>query len=345
MPAQYDSTTFASSAFGWIERLYDTFVQRYSGFPFVSSSGQLTAREPTNDVEPKAPPETPRDPTEDEGATSKRSDAQTEGRKRTDGVVATSPMGQAWIEPPDADTDSRESAESKRESAAKTTSIVAIVPAYNEADTVAEVVRSAALHVDDVIVIDDNSSDDTVDVANAHADGIISHRRNMGVGAAVSTGYRAAIRNDYDIVVQLDGDGQHDPAYIPLLLEQLYERDADMVIGSRWLNDSYEEYSLVRRAGIRFFTAEVNALTGLSLTDVTSGFRVYRTEALAELGTPSKSHWAIEQTLESARNGHKLGEVSVPMPPEPGGSQFNIETFLKYPPRMLLTTVKILLFR
>jgi glycosyltransferase involved in cell wall biosynthesis len=224
-------------------------------------------------------------------------------------------------------------------------SVVAIIPAYNESGTIAEVIQQTAQYVDKVLVINDASTDNTEEVAREHADGVVSHPKNMGVGGAVDTGYLAAIREGYDIVIQIDGDGQHDPSYIPGLIDKLTETDADMVIGSRWRNESHKEYSLVRRAGIQFFTMETNVIADTKITDVTSGYRAYRTSMLENLGRPAKSHWALEQTIEAARKGYQIEEISVPMEPETEGSQFDIGTLLKYPPRMVLTTFKVLLYR
>ncbi|SDD69723.1 glycosyltransferase family 2 protein [Natrinema hispanicum] len=220
-------------------------------------------------------------------------------------------------------------------------SVVAIIPAYNEEGTLLEVIMDTKNYADHVVVIDDSSTDNTKPIAEKYADKVISHEENRGVGAAVSTGYSIAIQEDYNIVVQIDADGQHDPSYIPNLLEEMKEQGADMVIGSRWLNDSHKEYSLVRRAGIKFFTHEVNLLTGLSITDVTSGFRAYNTDMLKDLSQPGDRHWALEQTLEAARKEYTVSEVSVPMPPATDGSQFDLKTFLAYPPRMIIATLKI----
>lgn len=224
-------------------------------------------------------------------------------------------------------------------------SVVAVIPAYNEAGTLAEVIESCRKYVDEVIVVNDASTDETEEIAQEHADGVVTHPKNMGVGAAVYTGYLVAIQNEHDIVIQIDGDGQHDASYIPDLLETMDEEDADMVIGSRWLNDSHKDYSLVRRAGINFFTLEANLLAGLNITDITSGFRAYDAAMLSDLGRPENSHWALEQTLEAARNGYTIDETSVPMPPPGNGSQFDIKTFLSFPPRMALVTLKVLLYR
>lgn len=223
--------------------------------------------------------------------------------------------------------------------------VLAILPAYNEQDSIAAVAAETKRYVDKVVVIDDASTDDSAELARATADGVVSHPCNLGVGGAVHTGYQVGLRESFDVVVQLDADGQHDPADIPRLLARMEATGADMVIGSRWLNDSHEEYSALRRAGIRFFTWEVNALSDLDITDVTSGFRAYRTDLLADLQRPEDSHWAIEQTLEASRKGYSIVEVSTEMPPNTDGSQFDLATFLKYPPRMLTTTLKVLLFR
>lgn len=224
-------------------------------------------------------------------------------------------------------------------------SVIAIIPAYNESQTIEEVIHNTRPYVDKVVVINDASGDETQNVASKIADGVVSHPQNMGVGGAVHTGYQVAIQERYDVVIQIDGDGQHDPSFIPSLLEEMDERDADMVIGSRWLNGSHKDYSRVRRAGIRFFTFEANLLGKLSITDVTSGFRAYRVEMLEDLGRPENSHWALEQTLEAARKGYEITEVSVPMPPASDGSQFDLKTLLAYPPRMILTTLKVMLWR
>lgn len=224
-------------------------------------------------------------------------------------------------------------------------SVLAVIPAYNEAATIAEVATQARRYVDEVVVVDDASGDDTADVAREAADGVVSHPENLGVGGAVHTGYRLAVEQGYDRLVQLDGDGQHDPAYIPEMLDRMDETDAGMVVGSRWLNASHAEYNLLRRAGIRFYTMEANLLGDLNVTDVTSGYRVYDVSMLAELERPAHDHWALEQTLEVARKGYDVEEVSVPMPPETEGSQFDVGTYARYPVRMALTTLKVLIFR
>ncbi len=221
---------------------------------------------------------------------------------------------------------------------------LAVIPAYDEAETIGSVIDGTAEYVDRVVVVDDGSTDGTASIARAHGATVLEHTFNTGVGGAVRTGYRYAIDNDFDFVVQVDADGQHDPAHIPELLDAA--ADADMVIGSRYLNESHEEYSLVRSLGIRFFTGLVNTLGGVEITDVTSGFRVYRVSALASILHQSDKHWAVEQTLEAAKRDHTITEVSTEIPTRTEGqSQFTLETFLLYPLRMTDVALRVILFR
>jgi glycosyltransferase involved in cell wall biosynthesis len=223
-------------------------------------------------------------------------------------------------------------------------SVAAIVPAYNESDTIKGVIKSTRSHVDEVVVVDDASTDNTAAIARDHGATVVSHVVNTGVGGAVRTGYHYAIRHGYRFVAQIDGDGQHDPAYLPKLLS--VAEDCDMVIGSRYLNESIRDYPLVRRLGISFFTRVVNTLGGVDITDVTSGYRIYRVSMLEEILHRSDKHWAVEQTLQAASGGYRIRELSVEMPTRrEGNSQFDLETLLMYPVRMTDTIIRILVFR
>src|ERR671925_2339993 len=122
---------------------------------------------------------------------------------------------------------------------------LAIIPAYNEAASVADVVASLRRHAPafDAVVVDDGSTDGTAQVARAAGARVISHPFNLGIGGAVQSGYRFALENGYDVAVQVDGDGQHDARHIPELLEHLRENpDVNMVTGSRFLSPSGDGY-------------------------------------------------------------------------------------------------------
>ena len=220
----------------------------------------------------------------------------------------------------------------------------AVIPARNEAHSIGEVVSLVKKYITDVIVIDDGSVDGTREKALEAGAAVISHPLNRGVGAALRTGYRAAFERGTDYIIQIDGDFQHDPKYIPELLEEAL--DCDMVIGSRFLNPSHKKYNVTRRSGIKFFSWVANFLGSLDVTDVTSGYRCYRASALAQLTPLSDGHWALEQTLEAARKNMKIKEISVEMPVrERGSSQFNLKTYALYPFKMVEIVVKVLLFR
>lgn len=221
---------------------------------------------------------------------------------------------------------------------------VAVVPAHNETETIGRVIDRTSRHVGDVVVVDDASTDGTAAVARNHGASVIEHTINTGVGGALRTGYRYAIRENYEYMIQIDGDGQHDPSYIPDLLAAATEHD--MVIGSRYLNESYERYPWIRRLGIRFFTSLINRLGGIEITDVTSGYRVYQVAALEQIVHRTDTHWAIEQTLDAAKQDFRLNEISVEMPVrKTGRSHLTPDLLFVYPLRMTDAILRVLVFR
>lgn len=224
--------------------------------------------------------------------------------------------------------------------------ICAIIPAYNEEKTIEYVIKDVKKYIKDVFVIDDCSTEDTYKIAKEAGALVVRHHINRGVGGALRTGYKIAISSNFDYILQIDSDGQHDPKYIPQMLKTAKEGDYDLVIGSRFLNPSYREYSAIRKVGVVFFTFLVNFLTTSKVTDVTSGFRVYKAESLKKMTSLPDKHWAVEQTMEFAKKDMKIKEVSVEMPVrKEGKSQFNPRTFLLYPIRMAETILRVLLFR
>ncbi len=155
--------------------------------------------------------------------------------------------------------------------------VLVIIPAFNEATRIAEVVRSikAATGNFDVLVVNDGSSDRTTRAAEKAGATVVSHPFNMGYGVAIQTGYKYALQHDYDYLVQIDGDGQHDPAYIPKLLEPVQKGEADFVVGSRFLGcDSYRP-PLARRIGMVLFRTIVTRVVGQKISDCTSGYQAF----------------------------------------------------------------------
>ena len=151
-----------------------------------------------------------------------------------------------------------------------------IIPAYNESENILNTVKVIQEDAPDFdyVVINDCSKDNTLQLlVNNH----INHVNlpvNLGIGGAVQTGYKYALENNYDVAVQVDGDGQHDPKYLKVLVDALEKNDADMVIGSRFINNEGFQSTFMRRVGIVYFTKLIHLLTGKTITDPTSGFRM-----------------------------------------------------------------------
>lgn len=161
-------------------------------------------------------------------------------------------------------------------------SVLVIIPAFNEARRIADVVRGihAAAADADILVINDGSSDDTAVVAKQAGAIVVSHPFNMGYGVAIQTGYKYALRHHYDFLVQIDGDGQHDPTHIPELLAIVESGTADFVLGSRFLSNTSYRPPLIRRLGMAFFRQIVSLVIRQPMTDCTSGYQAFNREVM-----------------------------------------------------------------
>ncbi|MBC2693745.1 MAG: glycosyltransferase family 2 protein [Desulfobacteraceae bacterium] len=168
---------------------------------------------------------------------------------------------------------------------------LAIIPVYNEQEKIGEVIagiREADEKID-IVVIDDGSTDKTPSNARLAGARVISHAFNMGYGVALQTGYKYAFQNEYDYLVQLDGDGQHDPAYIPELLRLVTSGETDMALGSRFLKKMSPDSPLLRKykagatkkLGIKIFAFLTTRLVGLEITDPTSGYQAFNRRLIA----------------------------------------------------------------
>lgn len=152
--------------------------------------------------------------------------------------------------------------------------LLVIIPALDEEDAIAGVVAAARRSLSaEVVVVDDGSTDGTGDAARSAGGVVLRHPFNLGVGAAVRTGLRYAVENGYETVLQLDGDGQHDPEEAALLLARLEQGDVDVVVGSRF--ECGYELSRPRRAVMRLLSGIVSRRLGTPITDTTSGFRAF----------------------------------------------------------------------
>jgi glycosyltransferase involved in cell wall biosynthesis len=154
---------------------------------------------------------------------------------------------------------------------------LAIVPAYNEEGMVDRVVREIERHAPDfdVVVVDDGSLDSTAAVAEEAGATVLRQPFNLGIGGAMQAGYKYALHNDYDVAVQVDGDGQHKPEYLPTMIAALQTTGAaDMVYGSRFLGDPGYKVPFMRRLGNRIFGFVLTRICRQPITDPTSGFRM-----------------------------------------------------------------------
>ena len=192
---------------------------------------------------------------------------------------------------------------------------LAIVPAYNEEESVARVV--AAIHEQcpdfDVLVVDDGSTDRTAELAQKAGAVVIQHPFNLGIGGAVQTGYKYAKRNAYDLAAQVDGDGQHDPGYLPALTQALCGDDeVDMVTGSRFREGPGYKVPWLRRTGIMLFSALMSMIVRQRVTDPTSGFRMTNRRGI-ELFARDYPHDYPEVEAILMMHAHRLRTREVPV--------------------------------
>lgn len=200
---------------------------------------------------------------------------------------------------------------------------LAIVPAFNEADSIARVVGQLREHVPDfdVLVVDDGSIDNTAEAAEAAGARVLIHPINLGIGGAVQSGYLFAADNGYEMAVQVDGDGQHPPQELPKLVARLEsEPPVDMVTGSRFLGEGDYKQSFMRRIGSKLFSGLLSLITRQKVTDPTSGFRLANHRAI-ELFAHDYPHDypEVEAILMMHRHELKTAEVPVQMDEREGG--------------------------
>lgn len=188
--------------------------------------------------------------------------------------------------------------------------ITAIVPAYNEELTIGSVVISTSKFVDHVIVVDDGSTDHTAEIAEKAGAEVIKHSQNNGKGAALKTGFNTIINTD--IIVTIDGDGQHNPREIPLLIKPIEDGEADLVNGSRYLEKKFKGTPVYRRVGQAVLDKTTNINSGLKITDSQSGFRAFAAYTIPAFRF-SKTGFSIESEMlmDAASSNFKIMEVQV----------------------------------
>ncbi len=189
------------------------------------------------------------------------------------------------------------------------------IPVYNEERHLHSVLREVRRYSPNILIINDGSTDGTTELLAQIPDlHVVTHPQNRGYGAALISAFEYALGTDFDILVTMDCDGQHEPSRIPVLLEAIH--DVDIVSGSRYLRE-FRQHTLPtpedRRQINQIITGELNEQFGLNLTDSFCGFKAYRTPALAKLNI-TETGWGMPLQLwvQAARAGLTVKEVGVP---------------------------------
>ena len=227
--------------------------------------------------------------------------------------------------------------------------VAVIIPARNEELSIGPVVKEVKrLHPDlEVVVIDDVSTDSTCDVALDAGATVLSAPIGLGYGGAVHAGMKFAYGRDYDLVILMDADGQHDPAYIDTLLEGAARYD--MVIGSRFLGVESYNIPVIRRIGMRLFSGIASSITGQRITDTSSGFQALKRDVfgLFALGSYPVDFPDADTIIWVARHGFRVGEVAVKMHARTMGDSMisgvgaSLKYALKMPLSILVTLLRI----
>ncbi len=194
--------------------------------------------------------------------------------------------------------------------------ILVIIPAYNEEESVGKVIDRVKTQLPeaDILVVNDGSMDRTSEKAKESGAVVLDLPFNLGIGGAMQAGYKYALEKDFDIAIQVDGDGQHDPKEIPKLLKMLEEKNVDMVIGSRFIGDSEFKSSVMRRVGISILSRMIYLITGQKITDSTSGFRAVSRKAIKLFAMDYPQDYPEPESLVLLHKaGLKIGEVPVNM--------------------------------
>ena len=190
-----------------------------------------------------------------------------------------------------------------------------IIPAYNEQGGIEKTVRDILEHAPDFdYVINDCSTDRTLEICKKNGYCVLDLPVNLGIGGSVQTGYMYAFRCGYDVAVQFDGDGQHNARYLNDMADKLENERLDMVIGSRYIKKEGFQSSGIRRFGIRYFTGMIRLVTGKKITDPTSGMRMAGRDVIEMYAKNyPKDYPEPESVVAALKAGKKVGEIPVRM--------------------------------
>jgi len=218
----------------------------------------------------------------------------------------------------------------------KKSEVLIIICAKNESKTIGQLIdsiNSQELPFSyNILVVNDGSTDETSQIANAKGAFVINHVYNLGIGGAIKTGFLVSKIFNPDFIINIDADGQHDPKYIPNIVSKLKNNQADLVYGSRFTNESNYDSSTVKLVGNKFYTNLVRRITKIPFTDVTSGYRGIKFKKLNSIYFVSEGNFAIELAIKAARNSLKIIEIPTNAQiRKQGQSQFHrLEKFFLY---------------
>lgn len=198
---------------------------------------------------------------------------------------------------------------------------ILLIPAYNEEANIVATVSKVVDAGYDYVVINDGSSDRTLELCREHDFNVLDLCFNLGIGGAIQAGHKYAYRHGYDIDIQFDGDGQHDVNHVKTLVDAI-EDGNDLVIGSRFISeDNQFKSSLLRRVGIRWLGGVLKTFAHVTVTDATSGFRAVNRKAMELFSKDYPDDYPEPESIAAAaRRGLKVKEVPVVMHERQGGS-------------------------
>ena len=204
--------------------------------------------------------------------------------------------------------------------------ILIIIPAYNESNNIENLVseiKEIQKNIDiEYLIVNDCSTDNTLDILKSREFCYVTLPQNLGIGGAVQTGYKYAEKYGYDLAVQIDGDGQHDVKEIKALVQVMLDTNADMVIGSRYIDKEGFQSSTLRRLGIIFLSALVKIKTGSKVLDITSGCRLVNRKMIEMFADDYPTDYPeSESTTKAILSGCKVVECPVIMRERQGGGK------------------------
>lgn len=209
-----------------------------------------------------------------------------------------------------------------------------IIPAYNEAENIHKVIKSIKEFAPDFdyVIINDCSTDNTREICEKYRYNIVNLPINLGIGGGVQTGYKYALEHGYDVAVQIDGDGQHDPRYLPILFDYMQQNNVDMVIGSRFINKEGFQSTYMRRLGSYILRKLIRLVSGKKITDPTSGLRMVNRSIIYNFcNYYPKDYPEPESIVNVLRLGYRVEEIPVEMNErEAGESSINIFKSIYY---------------